>query len=356
MVAARLDADREAVFSLDTRKPALDPAARQSRFEVLVQKHNLPAARGERRKHGGPHKQDRGCKHDGGSQRARTPLPHELASEARRLATSLISYPHPTMPPVHDTKHCALISRRAIDHRVPVSAARVQNMLGRTLKILLLTSLVVGLFASQFFVDLSRYLPLARLEEWLDRAGALAPLLLISMMAAAVVVSPIPSLPFDLVAGKVFGPIWGTLYAATGALIGAAVSFQIARWLGRGLIERFIGGHINFCSRCSDKLVAKIVFFSRLVPVVSFDVVSYGAGLTKVSLRVFCLATFFGMLPLTFLYTYFGSAEIHDPRLTIAVGVGMVVSFFIVPRWIERRDPLSLKRYFEHDEDSADSA
>ncbi|UCB49003.1 MAG: VTT domain-containing protein [Deltaproteobacteria bacterium] len=40
------------------------------------------------------------------------------------------------------------------------------------------------------------------------------------------------------------------------------------------------------------------MFFSRLLPVVSFDIISYGAGLTKMSLRNFTLATFLGMLAL----------------------------------------------------------
>ncbi len=221
-------------------------------------------------------------------------------------------------------------------------------MLERTLKMLMLVSLVVGLFASQFVLDFSSYLPLARLETWLDRSGYLAPLALIAMMGVAVVVSPIPSLPFDIVAGRYFGPLLGTLYSATGALIGAAVSFQIARWLGRELLERYLGGHINFCATCSDRLVARIVFLSRLLPVVSFDLVSYGAGLTKVSFRVFCLATLLGMLPLTFLYNYFGTVRVYGPVMTILLGAGMVVSFFLIPRWIEQKDPFSLKRHFRH--------
>jgi uncharacterized membrane protein YdjX (TVP38/TMEM64 family) len=49
------------------------------------------------------------------------------------------------------------------------------------------------------------------------------------------------------------------------------------------------------------------VFFSRLFPVVSFDIISYGAGLTKMSLGNFSVATFLGMLPLTFIYNTFGS-------------------------------------------------
>ena len=97
-------------------------------------------------------------------------------------------------------------------------------------------------------------------------------------MAAAVVVSPIPSVPLDIVAGSIFGPVLGTVYATLGGLIGAMLSFIIARALGRQLLERFLGGHINFCQACSNRLLAKIVLVSRLLPLVSFDVVSYGAG------------------------------------------------------------------------------
>ncbi len=127
---------------------------------------------------------------------------------------------------------------------------------------------------------------------------------------------------------------------------------MIARTVGREIIERFLRGHINFCSRCSDRLVTKIVFFSRLVPVVSFDIVSYGAGLTRISLKKFTLATFFGMIPLTFTYNYLSSLKIVGTGWKIAAGLFIVLTFFVVPRMIERYDPFSLKKYFEHQNDT----
>jgi uncharacterized membrane protein YdjX (TVP38/TMEM64 family) len=53
-----------------------------------------------------------------------------------------------------------------------------------------------------------------------------------------------------------------------GALVGAMISFLIARALGRDFIKRLVGGHINFCTECSDKLLTKIVFFST--PAIGF--------------------------------------------------------------------------------------
>ncbi len=208
-----------------------------------------------------------------------------------------------------------------------------------------------ALFASPPLRELATSLKPDLIEPWLSQAGVFAPLLFMVIMATAVVVSPIPSLPLDIIAGAFFGPVLGTAYAVTGALAGAVASFWIARLLGRELIERVLGGHINFCITCSDKLLTRIVLLSRLLPFVSFDMVSYGAGLTKISTQRFALATGIGTIPLTALYTSFGSAVSFGPEITLPIGALMVVLFFLLPRWIERRNPFGLERYFRHSED-----
>jgi len=60
-----------------------------------------------------------------------------------------------------------------------------------------------------------------RLQSLLKSMGPNAPVGFIGIMVLAVAVSPIPSLPLDLAAGAVFGPLWGTVYAVLGAEIGA---------------------------------------------------------------------------------------------------------------------------------------
>lgn len=187
-----------------------------------------------------------------------------------------------------------------------------------------------------------------RIAAWLASTGRLAPFLFMGVMALTVA-SPLPSLPLDIAAGAFFGPWLGTLYSATGALGGALISFGLARFLGRGFIERFLSGHINFCTPCSDRLLTSVILLTRLVPVVSFDLVSYGAGLTKISLKRFCLATFLGMLPLTFVYNSFGSVFVVDRTTAAGLGILMVVLFFLLPLWIERHAPETIRRMFRHD-------
>ena len=216
-----------------------------------------------------------------------------------------------------------------------------------TLKIFVL-AVLLGLFSFfLFFGDLSSYFRPEKIKVFLTQMGFGAPFIYITIMALAIVISPIPSLPLNIAAGAVFGPLLGTLYSVVGALVGAAASFLIARNLGRELIEKYLGGHVNFCPRCSDRILTKIVFFSRLLPVVSFDIVSYGAGLTKMSLRKFSVATFFGMIPLTFIYNYFGSVLVFGRGVTIFISILMVILFFIIPRWLEKRMPSSFAKHLE---------
>lgn len=216
------------------------------------------------------------------------------------------------------------------------------------LKILVGLGLVLIVLITGQVVDLAYWLKPERINDLLGKVGWLAPVVYMGMMALAVVIAVIPSLPLNVAAGAFFGPLLGTLYSVLGATVGAAAAFLIARYLGREVVERFIQGHINFCSQCSNRLLTKIIFISRLIPFISFDVVSYGAGLTKMSLRAFILASFFGMLPLTFIYNQFGAGLVMNQALAVSLGILMVVLMFIIPKWIERYNLFSLQQYFRH--------
>ena len=150
------------------------------------------------------------------------------------------------------------------------------------------------------FEEVTSWLDPQRATEILAGAGPAGPVVLMGLVAFAVVVAPVPMLPIDIAAGVVYGPWLGTLYVSLGALVGAVASFQIARLVGRQALERVLRGHISFCQECSDKLLTRVVLASRLAPAISFDLISYGAGLTKMSVGRFALATWVGMLPWTF--------------------------------------------------------
>lgn len=142
----------------------------------------------------------------------------------------------------------------------------------------------------------------------LDRHSLIGPVILVLIMVFAVVVSPIPSAPITLAAGAAYGHFWGTIYALVGAEIGALIAFEIARRFARGPTREWISGRsIPVLTSKSQIGLSAMVLLTRLLPAVSFDVVSYAAGLTEIHRRWFAISTLFGMVPATFLLSHAGA-------------------------------------------------
>jgi uncharacterized membrane protein YdjX (TVP38/TMEM64 family) len=150
---------------------------------------------------------------------------------------------------------------------------------------------------------------MAHLRAQVDAWGLWGPFFLILAMAAAIVFSPIPSGPIAVVAGAAYGPLLGTALVVAGSLLGAVAAFSIARCIGYETLRCWPAArrmlHKLDDGRSQTRLMA-LVFFSRLVPFVSFDAVSYVAGLTPLAFWRFGLATFAGVVPVSFALAYFG--------------------------------------------------
>ena len=116
--------------------------------------------------------------------------------------------------------------------------------------------------------------------------------------------------PAELVAianGMLFGPFWGTLITWTGAMLGAYLAFGLARWLGRPFVRQVVAPrHQDAIDRWALRQGGGALFLSRFVPVISFNLINYAAGLTAISWWTFTWATGLGILPLTFLMVLMG--------------------------------------------------
>ncbi len=183
-----------------------------------------------------------------------------------------------------------------------------------------------------------------RLQNWLAGLGYWGPVGIISLMAIAVVINPIPSAPIALASGAAFGHTWGTIYVVAGAGIGALGAFWIARLLGYKLLQPVFGKRLKLGWLGSQNALMAMVFVSRLIPFLSFDLVSYGAGLTPIKTWRFALATFAGLIPASFLLAHFGgelTAASLDKVLFIVLLLGGLTLIPIVisnlVRWHRRR-------------------
>lgn len=149
-----------------------------------------------------------------------------------------------------------------------------------------------------------QYIP--RFAEWVDRQGAWGPVLFIVGYAVATVAF-LPGAALTLASGAVFGLWQGLLYAFTGAFIGSAAAFLIARYVARGWVEKKLEGKPRFAQidRAIGKDGGKIVALLRLSPVFPFNLLNYALGLTNVRFLHYVLASF-AMIPGTLLYVYYG--------------------------------------------------
>lgn len=149
---------------------------------------------------------------------------------------------------------------------------------------------------------------IAAFRDYLLGWGAWAPLVSGALMILQSVIAPLPAFVVTFTNGLLFGWAWGALLSWTSAMLGALLCFWIARALGRPAVERLVGG--TRALETSDLFFARYgdraVLVTRLLPFVSFDIVSYGAGLTPIGLGRFLVATGLGQLPATLLYSYLG--------------------------------------------------
>ncbi|HEC27289.1 MAG TPA: TVP38/TMEM64 family protein [Gammaproteobacteria bacterium] len=167
--------------------------------------------------------------------------------------------------------------------------------------------------------------------------GAIGPLIIILLMTIAILVSPLPSAPIAIAAGAAYGHLWGGLYVLTGSVTGATGAFLIARYLGYEYVEKIAKNHLPEKFINSQNALTGIVLLSRLMPFLSFDIISYAAGLTPLLLWRFLAATIIGILPASFFLAHIGSelatTELNRVALALAVlagftGLSFAVNYF----------------------------
>jgi uncharacterized membrane protein YdjX (TVP38/TMEM64 family) len=171
----------------------------------------------------------------------------------------------------------------------------------------------------------------ATLRDEILRLGAWGPIAIIGLMTLAVVASPIPSAPIALTAGVAYGHTWGTIYVLIGAEMGALIAFGIARFLGYEAIQRWFGDRLAFRHPRSQHALMGIVFVSRLMPFLSFDLISYAAGLTPLKLWRFAIATLAGIVPASFLLAHFGGELASGDAAKLAGVILVLGAISIIP-------------------------
>ena len=180
------------------------------------------------------------------------------------------------------------------------------------------------------------------MREYIAAYGHLAPVISALLMIFQSVAAPLPAFLITFANGLLFGVWWGAALSWSSAMLGAALCFFIARYFGRPVVVKLVSEPALASSdRFFDRYGKHAVLIARLVPIISFDVISYGSGLTRMGFLGFWLATGIGQLPATILYSYLGDGATGTIKILFWV-FGIVIAISIVTALIKRRSKASL--------------
>jgi uncharacterized membrane protein YdjX (TVP38/TMEM64 family) len=182
---------------------------------------------------------------------------------------------------------------------------------------LIVSVIIVMVFSLPiFFSDYQSYV-----TSLIKNSPLLTPLIIIVFRFLGVVLAPLPGAPIAFASMAVLPWHMALLWNFIGAEAGAITAFLIARKFREPVVAHFVS--LEKLHRWQDKISERKQFWSftglRFVSLVAFDFVSYAAGLSKLPLRTFIVATFLIDIPVNFVFFYFGG-----------LAVGYSLSIFVV--------------------------
>lgn len=162
-------------------------------------------------------------------------------------------------------------------------------------------------------------------REFVDSYGSYAAAVSFGLMVLQSVAAPLPAFLLTFANASLFGWWQGAILSWTSAMAGAVVCFYIARILGRDAAEKLTSkAGLEQIDGFFEKYGKNTILICRLLPFVSFDLVSYAAGLTSMSFWSFFVATGIGQLPATIVYSYVGGMLTGGARLLVT---GLMILF-----------------------------
>ena len=182
-----------------------------------------------------------------------------------------------------------------------------------------------------------------KIKTWVAGFGRIAPLVYIGLYLVSTVFF-LPGSPVTVLAGFVFGPLWGVFYASVASIISVSVAFLIARYVARDLVEGWVKGNAQF--RKIDEQVEeqgwRILMFTRLVPIFPFNLQNYAYGLTSIRFSTYVLVSAIFMLPGTAVFVQLGGAfvsgegNIWKTLLYLGIAGVLMLLLSLIPRLLQK--------------------
>lgn len=184
-------------------------------------------------------------------------------------------------------------------------------------------------------IELFQSLDIEKIKTYILSFGMLAPIISFLLMVFQSLVAPLPAFLITFANAAIFGWIYGAILSWFSAMIGAILCFYIAKYLGRDIVEKLASKKaLERVDIFFQKHGLNAILIARLLPFISFDIVSYAAGLTSMKIRHFIIATAIGQLPATLIYSYAGEMLTGGAKMMVyaLLIIFALSALFILPK------------------------
>ena len=173
--------------------------------------------------------------------------------------------------------------------------------------------------------------------RWLDSLGYLAYPAFICIYLSATLVG-LPAIFLFLAAGSIFSFFPALVVVSIADTLSVAVCYQLGKTVVRKKVSKWIARRPQWgkLDRAVAKKGWKIVFLTRLSPIVPSNVLNYGFSLTKIDFWQYLFVSWLAMLPVIALYVHLASVGTNllaggdDPKQMTASAIGIVTALMAI--------------------------
>ncbi len=195
------------------------------------------------------------------------------------------------------------------------------------MKKIVIVLVIIGAIISFFAFDLNHFLTLENLkanqsefQQWLANSPILVSLLFFSLYVIVTALSLPGAVIMTLMAGGLFGLVWGFVIVSFASTIGATLAFLVSRYLLRDAVQKRFGDRLKSINRGIEREGTFYLFTLRLVPIFPFFLINILMGLTPIKTFTYYWVSQLGMLAGTLVYVNAGT------QLAKIEGLGGILS------------------------------
>jgi uncharacterized membrane protein YdjX (TVP38/TMEM64 family) len=137
-----------------------------------------------------------------------------------------------------------------------------------------------------------------------------------------------------LLAGFLYGTVWGALYVDVAATLGAVAAFEISRNMAGQWIQDKWDAQLQRFNRAVVTYGCEYLLMVRMIPLMPYFLVNFLAGLTKVRTLTFAWTTALGSLPSILIFCHAGRQLLTIKSVDQVLTVNVIVTLALVAGFI----------------------